>query len=105
MEYVEIEEALVGWMRDGTIAHGPGLLADRRVVVVMADIAIAPAEARPAAYDLILLDVDSGPGYLVHEANAALYAAPFLAEARPHDVLLQDRDEQYWLYVARVARG
>jgi hypothetical protein len=24
------------------------------------------------------------------------------AEARPYDVLLQDRDEQYWLYVARV---
>jgi hypothetical protein len=24
------------------------------------------------------------------------------AEARPYDVLLQDRDERYWLYVARV---
>jgi hypothetical protein len=24
------------------------------------------------------------------------------AEARPSDVLLQDRDERYWLYVARV---
>ena len=23
-------------------------------------------------------------------------------EAQPHDVLLQDRDERYWLYVARV---
>ena len=31
---VEIEEALVRWMRDGTIAHGPALLADERVVVV-----------------------------------------------------------------------
>ena len=26
---VEIEDALVGWMRDGTIPHGPALLADK----------------------------------------------------------------------------
>jgi spermidine synthase len=133
---VEIEQSLVDWMRDGTIPHGPSLLADERVSVVVADIAVAVAEARPASYDLILLDVDNGPGYLVHEANASLYTAPFLADSRaalrpggalvvwsadaapelekalrevfgwveasPHEVLLQDRDERYWLYVARV---
>lgn len=134
---VEIEEALVGWMRDGTIAHGPSLLADERVAVVVADVADALAEARPASYDLVLLDVDNGPRYLVHDTNTALYDIPFLtearsvlrpggvlvvwsadvapeleealrqvfgaAEARSYDVLLQDRDERYWLYVARVA--
>ena len=133
---VEIEPALVDWMRDGTVPHGPALLADERVGVVVADIVVALAEAPPASYDLVLLDVDNGPGYLVHDANAALYRAPFLdtaraalrpggvlviwsaaeapalaetmrtvfgdAEARPYDVLLQDRDERYWLYVARV---
>jgi spermidine synthase len=133
---VEIEPALVEWMRDGTIPHGPALLADERVGVVVADIAVALAEPPPASYDLILLDVDNGPGYLVHDANAELYRAPFLetaravlrpggvlviwsadeapelaevlesvfgaAEGRPYDVLLQDRDERYWLYVARV---
>ncbi|GAA2142377.1 spermidine synthase [Nocardioides koreensis] len=133
---VEIEHALVDWMRGGTIPHGPALLADQRVTVVVADVAVALAEARPASYDLILLDVDNGPGYLVHEENAALYRAPFLAagraalrpggvlviwsaaespdlaraltevfgtcEERPHPVRLQDRDETYWLYVARV---
>ena len=133
---VEIEEALVGWMRDGTIPHGPALLADERVQVVVADVAVALAEARPATYDLVLLDVDNGPGYLVHDANAAIYREPFLAtvrevlgpggvlvvwsaaeapeleeamraafgaaEAHPHEVRLQDRDEHYWLYVARV---
>ena len=132
---VEIEPALVDWMRNGTIAHGPSLLADQRVAVVVADVAMAVAEARPASYDLVLLDVDNGPGYLVHDANAALYAAPFLAavrailrpggalvvwsaapepaleetltevfgaaEALPLDVVLQGREEQYWLYVAR----
>ncbi len=132
---VEIEQALADWMRDGTIGHGPALLADERVTVVIADIAVALAEAKPASYDLVLLDVDNGPGYLVHDTNAALYQAPFLdtaraaigpggalviwsaaeapaladtmrsvfgnAEARPYDVVLQDRSEQYWLYVAR----
>ena len=133
---IEIEQALVDWMRAGTVPHGPALLADDRVLIVVADVAVAMAEATPASYDLVLLDVDNGPGYLVHDHNAALYEPPFLeaarralcpggvlviwsaapapeladrlrgvfgnAEARCHDVLLQDRDEQYWLYVARV---
>ncbi|WP_148614264.1 hypothetical protein [Nocardioides rubriscoriae] len=133
---VEIEQALVDWMRDGTVAHGPSLLADDRVRLVVADVAVAVAEARPASYDLVLLDVDNGPGYLVHDANAALYARPFLeavhatlrpggalavwsaaeapdladamgpvfttTRAVPLDVRLQERDEQYWLYVGSV---
>src|SRR3954453_2364135 len=79
---VEIEQALVDWMRNGTVPHGPALLADERVAVVVADIAVALAEAAPASYDLVLLDVDNGPGYLVHDENAALYRAPFLESVR-----------------------
>lgn len=79
---VEIEEALVGWMRDGTAAHGPALLADERLTVVVADILGALAEAKDASYDLVLLDVDNGPAYLVYDANAAIYRAPSLAQAR-----------------------
>ncbi len=75
---VEIEEALVEWMRDGTVPHGPAFLADERVTVVTADIRQAVAEARPATYDLVLLDVDNGPGHLVHDANSAVYEAAFL---------------------------
>lgn len=79
---VEIEPALVGWMRDGTIPHGPGLLSDDRVEVVVADVADALRAAGGTTYDLVLLDVDNGPGYLVHEENAALYEAPLLAVVR-----------------------
>jgi len=79
---VEIEPALVGWMRDGTIPYGPALVGDPRVEVVVADVAVALREAPPSEYDLILLDVDNGPGYLVHDANADLYRAPALEEAR-----------------------
>jgi spermidine synthase len=133
---VEIEQALVDWMRDGTVPDGPALLADERVNVVVADVAVALAEARPGTYDLILLDVDNGPGNLVHAGNASLYEPPALesacsalrpggalvvwsaaeapeleasmrdvfdeVEARAHEVKLQERDEHYWLYVARV---
>jgi spermidine synthase len=76
---VEIEQAVVDWMRDGTIAHGPKLLADERVSVVVADVAVALQEAGESSYDLVLLDVDNGPGYVVHDANEALYQEPFLA--------------------------
>jgi len=79
---VEIEQALVDWMRDGTVPHGPSVLADERLHVVVADVAVALAEARPASYDLVLLDVDNGPGYLVHDANAGLYEQPFLTRVR-----------------------
>ena len=132
---VEIEPALVEWMRAGLVPDGPALLADERVTVVEADVLVALQEARDASYDLVLLDVDNGPGYLVHERNEAVYAEEFLrrcrdvlgpggvlvvwsasaapellasleavfgaAEEQAHDVLLQDRPEQYYLYLAR----
>jgi spermidine synthase len=79
---VEIEEALVTWMRDGTIPHGQAMLADERANPVVADVGAALREAQEATYDLILLDVDNGPGYLVHEDNARLYQLPFLADCR-----------------------
>jgi spermidine synthase len=79
---VEIEPALVGWLRDGTIPHGPALLRDQRVEVIVGDVAEAIAAAGDAAYDLVLLDVDNGPAYLVHDANAALYGPALLAATR-----------------------
>ena len=79
---VEIEDALVQWMRDGTVPHGPSYLADDRVTVMTADIRIAMAEATPAAYDLVLLDVDNGPGFLVYDENEAIYQREFLQQVK-----------------------
>jgi spermidine synthase len=79
---VEIEDALVQWMRDGTVPHGPSYLADERVSVMTADIRVAMAEATPAAYDLVLLDVDNGPAFLVYDDNTAIYQREFLEQAR-----------------------
>lgn len=78
---VEIEPDLVGWLRDGTVPHGPPLLADPRVDVRVADVADVLRAGAPS-YDLVLLDVDNGPGYLVHDANLALYAPPSLTTVR-----------------------
>jgi spermidine synthase len=78
---VEIEEPLIAWMRDGTVPHGPALLADRRLQVVNADISMAVAEAR-RGHDLLLLDVDNGPNYLVHGENVSLYEDAFLAQCQ-----------------------
>ena len=82
---VEVEEAVVGWLRDGTVPHGPALLADDRLHVVTADVRLALAEATPASYDLVLLDVDNGPGFLVYDDNRAVYGTelPALGPAGP----------------------
>lgn len=78
----ELEEPLVTWFRDGTVPHGPTYLADGRVHLSVADVRQLVAEAAPGSFDLVLLDVDNGPEFLVHEANAPIYEAPFLREVR-----------------------
>jgi spermidine synthase len=136
---IELEEALVDWMRDGTIPAGPALLADDRLTVVPGDLRELVDEITTTAYDLVLLDVDNGPGQLVHEQNAEIYRPPFLRRMRDllrpggavaiwsadeapdlahalravfgsctriaHPVRLQERDEEYFLHVARRTAG
>jgi spermidine synthase len=78
----ELEDALVQWFRDGTIARvSPGThLADERLHLACASVQQVVAEAGDASYDLVLLDVDNGPDFLVHEGNAEIYRAGFLTE-------------------------
>ncbi|WP_156251058.1 spermidine synthase [Pseudactinotalea terrae] len=82
LDVVEIEQAVVDWMGDGTIPHGPDLLADARLTVHVRDVLEHLAHTEKASYDVVLLDVDNGPDQLVHLPNRALYDRGGLALAR-----------------------
>lgn len=75
---VELEPALVGWLRAGLVPGGTELLADPRILMQVGDVAAAFTEDGDATYDVVLLDVDNGPDFLVHDTNADLYREPFL---------------------------
>jgi spermidine synthase len=73
----ELHPEIVGWMADGTIP-GADLLADARSEVVVADVRATVAAQAPGSLDAIVLDVDNGPDFLVHDANAAVYESSFV---------------------------
>jgi spermidine synthase len=78
---VEIEESIVDWA-GGALRQVTGLdLDDARLEVLVDDFAayLARTDYR---VDAICLDVDNGPDWLVHEANAHLYTREGLAELR-----------------------
>jgi spermidine synthase len=70
---VELEPAVVEWGRTHLRGHGGGGLDDPRVRLVVADLSDA-LETLDGPFDAICLDVDNGPGWLVHERNRRLYA-------------------------------
>jgi spermidine synthase len=76
----EIEPAVAEWVRAGLVPPAAGVLDDARVCLQVADVAQMVHAAAEDSFDLLLLDVDNGPGQLVHQSNAGLYAGPFLAE-------------------------
>jgi predicted membrane-bound spermidine synthase len=81
-EVVVVEKlgAVVDLLR-GELAHlAPGLFDDPRVRVSRADVASAIDEARDL--DVILLDVDNGPGWASFRTNARLYTPAGLASSR-----------------------
>ena len=78
---VEIEQPVVEWVTSGLVPGGQELAADPRLEIVVADLADHVRETR-ATYDVVLLDVDNGPGHLVHERNDRVYGHAFLRELR-----------------------
>lgn len=79
----EIEPALVDWHRRGLVPDNEVALADERVRMRVGDVAeVVEDGAGGAGFDVILLDVDNGPGYLVYADNAGIYRAEFLARCR-----------------------
>ncbi len=88
---IELQQALVEWARRGLLPEAGLLLADPRVRVEVADVLDAVPALPPGSVDAVLLDVDNGPGFLIHQGNSRVYAPAFLAAAlgalRPGGVL------------------
>jgi spermidine synthase len=55
-------------------------VGDPRLEVVVGDVRDIVAAQADASVDAVLLDVDNGPGFLVHVDNAAVYGDDFVAE-------------------------
>src|SRR5699024_6163428 len=66
VQVVEIEQPVIDWLGQGMVPGGPELLADPRLEVVCADVLDHIAAAPQRSVDLVLMDVDNGPGQLVH---------------------------------------
>ncbi len=77
----EIGAAVVAWNRRWFAAANGRALDDGRVSIQIADVADL-ISAASSAYDMILLDVDNGPGWLAAPGNARLYAREGLAACR-----------------------
>jgi spermidine synthase len=77
----ELLPAVVEWNRGplGPLAGEP--LKDRRVRVVLDDVAVALQE-NPGRFDATLLDVDNGPSAFTETGNAGLYTDRGLTMAR-----------------------
>ena len=81
LEIVEIEPALVGWARQRLTAGLGRVAEDPRVRLTVADIATVLGRTDGSDWDAILLDVDNGPDFLLHEQNAGLYSRSGLRSA------------------------
>ena len=84
LDVVEIEDCLVEWAHAGLTPTLAAVAADSRVALHAGDVAAVLTGRRAdltGPWDAILLDVDNGPDFLIHRANAGLYTPPCLAAA------------------------
>ena len=68
----ELEEAIIRWNGTSLKAFNKDILADPRLRLYCGDVLDLLGETR-ARFDVILMDVDNGPSYLLNEKNAFLY--------------------------------
>lgn len=83
VDVVELEPLLVGWAEQGRTPELAAVAADRRVRLHVGDVAaVLSGQIAPTGpWDAVLLDVDNGPDFLIHDANAPLYGAALLGQA------------------------
>lgn len=78
VDVVELAEPLVEWARAGATPQLGALASDARVRLHHGDIADWIA-VHAGPWDAVLLDVDNGPSFLIHDHNARVYRAELLA--------------------------
>ena len=87
IDVVELEGCLVEWARAGVTDLLGQVATDPRTRLHVADVAdvllCAPGCPVPSdqQWDAILLDVDNGPDFLIHEVNARIYRGDLLDAA------------------------
>ncbi|MFD9908059.1 spermidine synthase [Streptomyces sp. NPDC059063] len=94
---VEREQAVIDWHREGPLAElSRRALADPRTEILHADLvayvtgpfasvntsSVPDADASPATYDALCLDIDNGPDWTVTPDNDSLYSPTGLAACK-----------------------
>lgn len=75
---VELHPAVVRWARAGLLPLDAAALRDPRLTLSVGDVLEVLPRLPEASLDAVLLDVDNGPGFLIHPANSAVYRPDFL---------------------------
>jgi spermidine synthase len=87
VDVVELAAPIIRWARQSLVSELAGLEDDGRCRLHVGDVAdvLTPRAGRAGPrgpWDLVLLDVDNGPDFLLHQGNARLYVAGGLRSAR-----------------------
>ena len=80
VDVVELARPLIDWAGQGITDQLARVAHDPRVHLHHGDVAEWLPRC-PDVFDAILLDVDNGPGFLIHDQNARVYAADWLRTA------------------------
>ena len=80
VDVVELAQPLIEWALAGVTDQLERVAHDPRVQLPHGDVA-EWLPRRTDTFDAILLDVDNGPGFLIHDHNARVYAADWLSAA------------------------
>jgi len=84
IDVVEIEQCLIDWAAQGVITPLAAAASDPRIRLHNGDIRLVLeglSDGPRGPWDAIVLDVDNGPDFLIHDQNRALYTERCLRTA------------------------
>jgi spermidine synthase len=84
IEVVEIEQCLIDWAYQGVATTLAAAASDPRIHLRNGDVRLVLeglSDGPRGPWDAIVLDVDNGPDFIIHDQNRALYTEPGLRTA------------------------